>query len=220
MSLRYARAFVFIGVTGLLFGAMLGLSGLPLVWFGATMLAIGANYAFPQRFVVFRKKNGQLAFACKVLLLPYLVMLYGVWHLIRKTSSEPAFAELAPGLLIGRRLLPHEVPPVATIVDLTAELDEHVPNGATLLALPILDGAPVDPVKLVEMAKKIHASEGPIYLHCAQGHGRTSMVAAAVLLERGLAKNVAEALEMIRRVRPGAKPNRDQRRALEAAYPG
>lgn len=50
-------------------------------------------------------------------------------------------------------------------------------------------------------------------------HGRTSMVAAAVLIELGIARSVPDALERIRMVRPGAKPNKEQLRALMTAFP-
>jgi len=218
-AFRYALAFTTLGVLGIAFGSMVGLAGGPLIWFGVTMVAVGANYAFPRHLAVFRKTHGKLGLVRKLLLLPYIVMLYGTWHLLRRASSEAPFVELTRGIFIGRRLLPNEYPPVTTLVDLTAELDEYVPAGANLLAFPILDGAPADPSMLREMARKIGTSRTPIYLHCAQGHGRTSMVAAAVLLELGLAQSVKSALELIRMSRPGAKPNALQLEALIAAFP-
>lgn len=146
-------------------------------------------------------------------------MTHVIWHFLRKTSSEAPFAELTTGVFIGRRLLMTEYPPITTLVDLTAEFDEHVPNGANLIAFPILDGAPAETTTLWEMAGKIGASARPIYIHCAQGHGRTSMVAAALLLELRVASNVLSALDMISKVRPGAAPNKAQRHALMAAFP-
>lgn len=219
MQPRFALAFTMLGVLGIAFGSMVGLAGFPLIWFGVAMLAVGANYGFPRHFAIFRKKHGQLRLVRKLLLLPYIAMFYGTWHLLRKALSEPPFVELTPGIFIGRRLLPNEYPPVTTLVDLTAELDEHIPNGANLLAFPILDGAPADPTMLREMARKIGTSQAPIYIHCAQGYGRTSMVAAAVLIELGLAPTVKRALEMIRMVRPRAKPNAVQLKALMVAFP-
>jgi hypothetical protein len=218
-SIRYALAFMLSGLSSIMFGMNVGLAGAPLIWFGANFMAIGANYAFPRHFGVFRKKNGQISLPRKVLLLPYLTLLHVTWHLLRKTSSDAPFAELTPGIFIGRRLLPTEYPPIATVVDLTSEFDEHVPDGAHLIAFPILDGAPTEPCTLREMAEKIGASVMPIYIHCAQGYGRTSMVSAAVLLELRAAPNVASALDMIRKVRPGAMPNAAQRQALMAAFP-
>lgn len=208
-----------LGISAIGLGIMAGLAGWPSIWFGTTMLAVGANYAFPKHCPIFRKQRGTLGLGRKLILLPYLGLLHGTWHILRMTSSEPPFVELAPGILIGRRLLAHEYPPITTLVDLTAEIDEHVPNGSTLLPFPILDGAPAEPAKLREMARQIGESAKPIYIHCAQGHGRTSMVAAAVLLELELARTTDSALETIRMVRPGAKPNAAQLEALEAAYP-
>lgn len=217
-SIRYAMAFTFIGFSAIAFGSAAGLGGAPLIWFGAAFLSVGANYAFPRQFKVLHKQRGQLGFARTFLLLPYILMLRGVWHILRKTSSEAPFVQLIEGIFIGRRLLEKEHPRVATLVDLTSEFDEHVPIGAKLLAFPILDGAPADPIALRRMAREIVASARPIYIHCAQGHGRTSMVAAAVLIEMGAAPDLATALDRIREVRPGAKPNAAQRNALMAAF--
>lgn len=207
-----------LGFVGIAVGLAGGLWGGLLFWFGLAMLFIGASYAFPRHFNIFRKTHGKLGWIRKLLLFPYLVLQYGTWHILRRTSTEAPFVELVEGIWIGRRLLLTEYPPIKTLVDLTSELDEHIPYGANLLAFPVLDGAPVEPSRLRRMAREIAIAEKPIYIHCAQGHGRTSMVAAAVLLEMGAAHQVVEALELIRAVRPGAKPNLVQRRALEAAF--
>lgn len=217
-AFRYAFAFGMLGLLGLAWGVSMRYVGAPVVWFGLAMLAVGMNYGFPQHFAIFRKSHGQLAWVRKVFLLPYLAPFYGIWHLLRLTLPEAPFAEVVPGFFLGRRLLLHEYPRVKTLVDLTAELDEHIPSNADLFAFPILDGAPAPPAMLREMARKIASSPQPIYLHCAQGHGRTSMVAAAVLIELGVVQSVPEALEKIRMVRPGAKPNAIQLEALTAAF--
>ncbi len=218
-SFRYAFAFALIGLSGIIFGSAAGIAGTPLIWLGAAFLSVGANYAFPQQFTVLRKQHGHLGWSRKLLLLPYFMMLDGTWHILRKTSSEAPFVELIEGIFIGRRLLRTEYPRVTTLVDLTSEFDEHVPRGASLLAFPILDGAPAEPSTLRRMAREIAASARPIYIQCAQGHGRTSMVAAAVLIEIGAAQDVATALDMIGAVRPDAKPNAAQLEALNAAFP-
>jgi rhodanese-related sulfurtransferase len=213
-----ALAFLFIGVSAIAVGFQLDYAGIPLVWLGINAMAVGLNYRFPQRLNLFGKTDGRVGTLRKMLLLPFFVLLYTAWHLLRKISRESPFAELVPGILIGRRLLPDEYPPVSTLVDLTAEMDEHIPNGANLLAFPLLDGAPAEPVALRNMARTIAASTKPIYIHCAQGHGRTSMVAAAVLIEMGAASSVPDALQMIRTARPHAKPNRHQHAALLKAF--
>jgi Tyrosine phosphatase family len=218
-SIRYALAFSMLGTTSFGFGALAGYAGVPLLWFGATLLTVGANYAFPKHCNVLDKKDGRIGLVRKLFLLPYFILLHGTWRILNVFSSEAPYVKLVDGIFIGRRLLPNEYPTTTTLVDLTSEFDEHVPKGAILMSFPILDGAPTEPSTLRHIAREISLASKPIYIHCAQGHGRTSMVAAAVLLELGVARNVADALQMIRLVRPGAKPNASQREALIAAFP-
>jgi protein-tyrosine phosphatase len=53
-----------------------------------------------------------------------------------------------------------------------------------------------------------------VLIHCAQGHGRTATIAAAVLARLELAADAEEALSRIRAVRPFAIPSREQKAAL------
>jgi hypothetical protein len=136
-------------------GLTLSVTGASLVWFGLATLVVGASYGFPRHISIFRKSQGRLEILRKLFLLPYLVPFYSIWHVLRLTLPEPPFAEVAPGFFIGRRLLLREYPPVKTLVDLTAELDEHIPSNAHLFAFPILDGAPAPPAVLKEMARRL-----------------------------------------------------------------
>jgi protein-tyrosine phosphatase len=103
-------------------------------------------------------------------------------------------------------------------VDLTAEFPEPrgVRTGRTYLCVPILDGAATDEQTLRELIDKIVAWPGGVYIHCAMGHGRSAMVAAAVLLARGLAVTAGEAEQSLRRGRPGVRLNRAQHALLTA----
>ncbi|TWU44827.1 hypothetical protein Poly51_58930 [Rubripirellula tenax] len=55
----------------------------------------------------------------------------------------------------------------------------------------------------------------PVLIHCAQGHGRTGLVAAAVLIVSGEAQTAADAIAIIQAVRPGVELNKAQRMILE-----
>lgn len=191
-----------------------------LAWLSLSLLTLGVGYLGWPR-VAFRKDpvRGRVAVSSKVVMLPYLLFSGLVWHLLRAFSPEEPWCEVAPGIVVGRRLLGGEYPArIATIVDLTAEMDERRPAGYAggYFNVPILDAASLPPDDLQQLAARIAALPRPIYLHCAQGHGRTAMVTAAVLLASGEAKSPQEALDRITARRPLAQPNARQRRSVLA----
>ena len=61
---------------------------------------------------------------------------------------------------------------------------------------------------LVEVAR----FDGPIYVHCAAGHGRSATLAAAVLVERGSAPDMLAAERMMKGARPTVRLSSEQRR--------
>lgn len=85
------------------------------------------------------------------------------------------------------------------VVDLTCEFAESddVMRGRSYLLRPILDAAALPSVQLQAIADEIKILPGPVYIHCAQGHGRTGMVAAAVLLASGRAATADSALAQV-----------------------
>ena len=48
-------------------------------------------------------------------------------------------------------------------------------------------------------------AEGPLYVHCAAGHGRSAMLAATLLVRRGHAEDVDAAVALMQRARPGVR---------------
>ncbi len=60
-----------------------------------------------------------------------------------------------------------------------------------------------------------------VYIHSAKWHGRTGLVAAALLLRHGDARDAGEAMAMVRDRRPKARLSGAQERALVSfATPG
>jgi hypothetical protein len=185
------------------------------LWPAASLLAVALAYGLG-RPELFGKVDADLRWS-KILLLPYLVVQNAIWHLLRVISREPPFSTIAEGLIIGRRLLSHEYPTgLASIVDLTCEFSEHPPlHGFVFyLNLPILDGGCASPATLDAAVDHILSLPRPIYLHCAQGHSRTAMIAACLLIELGLASTVTHALALVRAARPRARLNRRQAAAV------
>ena len=116
-----------------------------------------------------KKPDGTLPWWSWGLFLPLHLFTLAVWHLFR--------------LWIGRRLLAHEFPSeVQTIVDLTSEFGEpqRLVTGRRYLSFPILEAATPDPRQLMEFISSL--PDDLIYVHCAQGPGRTGVFAMACLI--------------------------------------
>jgi hypothetical protein len=214
----YAVAFLVIAAYLAGTAVMLGGWAWALLWPAAAFAAVAVGYAGAGPRIFGKLSDGRLRWANLVSLLPFLLFTWGVWHLLRLLSREPVWNELAPGLLLGRRVLSHELPPdVGLVVDLTAEFIEPVGvrTGRTYRSLPILDAGLPDVKRLAEVAREAAAFPGRVYVHCAQGHGRTGLFAAAVLLARGAAKDAGEAIRLVKAARRGVSLKPAQRRALE-----
>lgn len=123
-----------------------------------------------------------------------------------------------PDFLIGRRLLRHEYPTgIASVADLTCELAASLPAHApvTYFGFPILDGGCPRSTELLSNVRVILGLPKPLYVHCAQGHGRTGLVAAAILLAAGTPLRLtARSSKFVRPVQV-VRINGRQRRALE-----
>lgn len=154
-----------------------------------------------------------------LLVLPYSASAWLLWQLRSRLFREPPYHEVAPGLYVGRRPLGRpEVPPgIRVVVDLTSELPRSsaLTSVERYLCVPTLDTKAPRHAELHALVDAIAGEPGPIFLHCAMGHGRAAMVAAALLIRRGLARDVDEALEQLRSHRPSVHLHRCQRAAVE-----
>jgi len=114
-----------------------------LAYWPAGSLALVASGYFGLGAAIFGKRpDGSLSIGRGLLLLPYLVLAWSVWHLSRKLGEIPPWQQLTESIVIGRRLLPHEVPErVTAVVDLTSEFPEPagVRRNRVYLCSPILD---------------------------------------------------------------------------------
>ena len=167
---------------------------------------------------MFGKRDGVMQPWAVLLLLPYLAYMWGLWHLMRLFGREDPVNALAPGLWIGRRLTPGEVPDgVAAIVDLTCEFTEPatVRDGRDYRCFAVLDASVPPADQLAGWVEEVRDTQG-LFIHCAQGHGRTGLFAACLLLRRGLAKTPEDALATIRAARPGARLGSLQQAAVRA----
>ncbi len=201
---------------------LLGAGAWALLWLGVSLLVVGGAYLGPGPRVLGKRADGSLSWLPVLVLLPYFLLAWLVWHVRRALSRERCFHEVAPGLLLGRRPFAHELPPeVSLVVDLTSEFPEPhaVRTRVRYLCHPVLDTCAPDEDGLVSVVGTVLAEPGPVYVHCAQGHGRSSTIVAAVLLARGHSEDVHGAEQHLRRARPGVKLHPEQRDLLTRMVP-
>jgi protein-tyrosine phosphatase len=189
-----------------------------LVWLAASFVWVSAAYLGLGAKAFGKRSDGRLRPIAIVALAPYLLLTWGIWHAVRACSREPPWHRVSERLIVGRRLLPNELPgEVANVVDLTAEFVEPkaILDRTSYFSFPILDAGTAGEASVAELARTIASLPGLTYLHCALGHGRTGTVAAAVLVAGGEEMSAEGALQRLRELRPGLDVNERQRTFLE-----
>ena len=165
-----------------------------------------------------KREDGSLAGHSLLLLLPYLLFTWGLWHLLRLFRTEDCYNEFAKGLFVGRRAYPHELPEDTTlVVDMTCEFFESqgICNGRSYLCFPTMDGSAPSDESFVRLVRSVLECPGPVYIHCAEGHGRSGAAAAAVLVVKGQVSSTGEAIAELQRIRPRIGLNKLQAEAVE-----
>ena len=104
------------------------------------------------------------------------------------------------------------MPPVENVIDLTCEFSESksIVENTNYISFPILDASVVSVSELSSLIETIDSLSGRSYIHCAQGHGRTGMVAAALLMHRNPTITADSAIGTLQAVRPDLRCNSDQ----------
>ncbi|HSV63688.1 MAG TPA: dual specificity protein phosphatase family protein [Chthoniobacterales bacterium] len=157
---------------------------------------------------IFRKQDGRPPWTTWWTLGPVLLG-QEISRLYYRRQSR-AWDELTPHVWIGGVLSESEAIAlvrrgVTAVLDLTAEFSEPVPlRAVTYRNIPILDLTAPTRAQLEEMISFIarESETGIVYVHCKIGYSRTVAVAAAYLLRSGSATSVADAVDLVRRVRP------------------
>jgi hypothetical protein len=173
--------------------------------------------------LLFKRAAGRRHPAAWLIHWPYFSLTALSYRLAIVFARESAYAEVAPNVFLGRRLTASEgkcaeIEGWVAVLDLAAELPESRPlrELANYRSLPILDATAPNLEQLRDAVEwlKQHAASGPVYVHCALGHGRSATVVAAYLIAVGLAPDPKAAVKHLRELRPGVRLNRAQRRAL------
>jgi protein-tyrosine phosphatase len=220
--MKYAIVFIGLGAS-LLINAIIFIH-LPVFrilvgWIGFTFTAVGIAFSIGWPGIFGKRGDGTLRPLNLVVLFPYFLLSWIIWRTSVALIRESAYDRIDDYLVCGRRLLPHEVlPKVDAVIDLTAEFPETAAlRGQGYRCLPILDAHALDVERLAEAAYRIGRSTKSVFVHCAQGHGRTGMFAAIVLMARDPALTIEGALAKLQEKRPGIGISRVQRQSVEQA---
>lgn len=191
-----------------------------LAWPASSVLIVGVAYLGPGPGVFGKRKHdGRLAPWNVALLFPYFAVAWTLWQLKSRFFSSHPWHEVAPGVRLGRRPLHRGELPADTrcVVDLCSEFPRAVPEVAVAryVCLPTLDTSVAPDPELAALVESIAEEVGPLYLHCAMGHGRSATVAAALLIRRGVCSDVDDAVAALKKARPGVHLHAVQRAAVE-----
>jgi hypothetical protein len=230
--MKYAVLFTSLGIAICVCAAINGGWTWLLVWPGVTYIAVGIVYALRGHGFWSKGPTGNVSRARQIILAPYPLALWLIWHGHRLRSQEPVCNLVIVGnenggpVWLGRWPFHHELPAGTNlVVDLIAEWPARrgIAEGREYRSLPILDGcAPSDRERFIKLVDEVAHNRGISYVHCAMGHGRSGLFAAAVLFRRGFVASAEDAVAAIQSKRPGVRLNRSQMsflRTLVSASP-
>jgi protein-tyrosine phosphatase len=191
---------------------------------GLCWTCLGLAYLMRQPQWFLKRPNGTLSWASWLFFWPYYVYAHWALAMWRLMPWEAAFHEIAPGVYLGRRLVKADAGlaralGLKAVLDFTCEYSEpaFMRDGRVYLCLPTLDATAPCPADLREAVSFIRQwrNHGPVYVHCALGHGRSAVAVMAWLLADRLAANADAAELFVRNKRPYVRLNAIQKAALK-----
>ena len=158
-----------------------------------------------------KNATGSLSVMSYLIFWPYFMLNMIALGLFRVFYREKVFDEIVPNLYIGMKLWfidyqQFTLKGIKSTLDLTSEFGEtrFIQTGQNYLCIPLLDTTAPTLDQLTEAISWItaHLSKGPVFIHCALGHGRSATVVAGFLIQHEIVSEVKEAVAFIKAIRP------------------
>ncbi len=230
MSPTYSTTFLILAAAAALAGVatrdVLGWGSAAFAYAALSFALLAVAYAGAGPRLLLKRTDGRRFPLAWLLFAPYFGLNALSFWLYRRGQRGPAVAELAPNLFFGRRLTACEAAAHSGtwvgVLDLAAEFAEAGPLRGVpqYRSLPVLDGTAPSEAELRDAVAWLREAvqAGPVYVHCALGHGRTATVLLAYLLTTGRVGTVGDGLTLLKSLRAGVSIGRGQARRLGSAW--
>jgi hypothetical protein len=220
-----AGGFTWVGVSA---WDTLGWWALLLFYIAASFVFLAMAYGGFGARIFGKRTDGRLRPSSWIWLGPYHALNWVSLGLYRKLSREPAFVQVVPNLFFGRWLTNREARErfpagFVGVLDLAGELGEARQFRAVprYRSFPLLDGtAPGEDAlrDAVDWLREV-TPIGPVYVHCALGHGRSATIVIAYLLATGVVASASEGVRLLRSLRSGVRLGSRQVERLRGLEP-
>ncbi len=209
--MKYAFVFSLLGLVCGFYAISVEPLGLRLVFMSLALcwLGVGLAYAGIGGKIFGKRRDGRLHW-WSALFWPFHLLNFALLGAFRHSKKENRFDLIDDNILLGCQLRASDQPELAShniraVLDLTCEFTEPLfLRRLNYRCIPILDTRAPTLEQLQSGAEFLlqSAAHGPVYVHCALGHGRSALFVAAYLLRSGRAKTPQDAIEMVRVKRP------------------
>lgn len=190
-------------------------------WFGLGLVCAGLAMIFDSPKLYCKTACGRVPCFVWIWLGSWLALYRATWLLKQVfifygcgcKRNDRKFDLIAPKLILGRLTwdLPYvaDAPQVDMVIDLTCEWSEPwvLKSVGQYIAVPVVDTTrpTLEQTMFAAQAAVDHrrnSEAGSVYIHCANGYGRSAAIAAAVLLLDGTCSSPEESAKMLKLARP------------------
>lgn len=230
MSLRLGSAFLSLSVLNALLSIIswddsFPLLGIAFLYVAFSFSLLATAYLSVGVKLLGKAQSGRQSFISLLILGPYFWISALTLRSYCIAGGEVEYAAVRPNLCFGRRLSATEAKQAITshgwvgVLDLAAEFAEV--DELRLLpgyrSLPILDGtAPtLEELKDAVVWLRQQTSLGPVYVHCALGHGRSACIVVAYLIANNEVDTAENGVTRLRELRTGVALNAAQMKMVK-----